>query len=88
MIQNGNLPMAKDDEAPDWAKREIAEAVRILREDGLHIHKTYEQYMASKDQDKTDPEPTETDTEGQPPPAKDNPTDPPAKKSLWWGERK
>jgi hypothetical protein len=73
-------------EAPDWAKAEIAEAIRILKDDGLHIHKTYKSFMSSQTED--DDKTTETqDTEGQPPPAKEKAADKPAKSSLWWGNR-
>lgn len=79
--------MAKDDEAPDWAKAEIAAAVEILKSDGLHIHKTYEQFMAGKDQPPTEPKSEDKDTEGQPPPVTDTPTETSKKKSFWWGDR-
>jgi hypothetical protein len=80
------------DEAPDWAKAEIAEAVRILREDGVHIHKTYAQFQASlgdKSGDKgtgTETESEETETEGNPPPGGAK-NEPPKRKGLWWSDR-
>lgn len=80
--------MAKEnEEAPDWAKAEIAAAVEILKSDGLHIHRTYKTFMDSQGTDNGETPPKDEPTEGQPPPAKDNPTDPPKKKSVWWGER-
>jgi hypothetical protein len=84
MTQDGNKEMGNAEETPDWAKAEITAAVEILKSDGLHIHKTYEQFMAGKEQTPPKDEPTE----GQPPPAKDNPTPTPEKKSVWWGDRK
>lgn len=73
-------------EAPDWAKAEIAEAIRILKDDGLHIHKTYKSFMSSQTED--DDKTTETqDTEGQPPPVTDTPTETRKNKSFWWGDR-
>lgn len=73
----------------DAARAEIAEAVRILREDGVHIHKTYAEFQKSLET-KTDPPQPPEDTEGKPPPAKEPPAEPPAepgKRSLWWGDR-
>lgn len=35
-------------ELSDEAKAEIKEAIRILKEDGVHIHKTYKAFMASQ----------------------------------------
>lgn len=87
--------MENEDEAPDWAKNEIKEAIRILKEDGLHIHRTYNAFMASKTETKDDSkDSTDADTskdstndsEGNPPPngAKNTP---PRRKSVWWGDR-
>jgi hypothetical protein len=87
MIRNGNRPMANDSGAPDWAKAEIAEAIRILKEDGLHIHRTYDAFMKTKEAPTDPPKSEDDDTEGKPPPAKDAPTDKPGRKSLWWGDR-
>jgi hypothetical protein len=76
--------MGTTEETPDWAKAEIAEAIRILREDGLGIHRTYKQFMDSQN----DPPKDETEeTEGKPPPAKDTPTEPVKKKGAWWSDR-
>jgi len=73
------------------AKAELAAAVKILREDGVHIHKTYAQFLKAQQSDTpetTDKEPTvNTPVEGGPPPVKEEPTDKPKKKSLWWGEQ-
>lgn len=74
----------------DEAKAEIADAIRILREDGVHIHKSYAAFLKSQE-GKTDPPkndpPKDPSTEGEPPPVKDQKTDPPAKKGIWWGDR-
>jgi hypothetical protein len=73
----------------DAAKAEIAEAVRILREDGVHIHKSYAAFK--KSQEETPP--TDAPTEGTPPPdppkdpKADETPEPPKKKSAWWGDR-
>lgn len=78
------------DDAPGWAKTEIAEAVKILKSDGVHIHRTYAAFQASltegKDKSETE-ETTETETEGTPPPTKDDKNEPPKRGSLWWGDR-
>jgi hypothetical protein len=86
-------------ETPDWAKKEVQEAVRILKSDGIHIHKTYDAFMASK---KVNSE-AETgeklaeggeklsgdNPEGNPPPEKkeDEKNEKPKKKGMWWGDR-
>lgn len=74
-------------ELSDDAKQELAEVARILREDGVHIHKSYSAFLKSQT---TKDEPTDSKpTEGGPPPPKEDKTDdaPPPKKSLWWGAR-
>lgn len=76
------------EEAPEWAKREIAEAVRILKEDGAHIHRTYAAFMASQTQESTDNTDGGDDTEGKAPPVKKTgKTEPPVKKGVWWAGR-
>lgn len=70
------------------AQDEIAAAVRILREDGVHIHKTYAQFQESlKNPPKVEEPPEDEPGEGDPPPKKDkkNEPEPPVKKSMWWG---
>jgi hypothetical protein len=76
--------MAKenDDEAPAWLKKQIKEAVDILRSDGMHIHKTYADFQKSLGEEKETPP-----KDGDPPPAKDEPTEKPVKKGMWWGAR-
>jgi hypothetical protein len=80
----------------DEAKAEIKSAIDILKSDGIHIHKTYKQFMASQENPPTDPKNPPADpknppkTEGNPPPPKpgDPPTDPtPKKAGLWWGTK-
>jgi hypothetical protein len=75
------------DPTEDAIKSEIAAAVKILREDGVHIHKTYAQFQATLDK-KEPPNPTDPPDpkEGDPPPPGD-PKDPPKKKGIWWGDR-
>jgi hypothetical protein len=82
--------MAASDEAPDWAKAEIADAIRILKEDGLHIHKTFAAFQATLtnkgDGKSTETTTEETETEGNPPPTGAG-NSPPKRKGVWWGER-
>lgn len=73
------------------AQDEIRAAVEILKSDGIHIHKTYAAFQKSltngNQGNPTDPSTDPPDTTGQPPPVKDQATDPPKKCSLWWGDR-
>ena len=76
-------------ELSDEAKAEIAAAVKILREDGVHIHKSYAAFQKSlgdKPEDKPQDKPEDKPTEGEPPPPKPEPTEKPKKKGLWWGD--
>ena len=79
-------------ELSDEAKAEIAAAVKILREDGVHIHKSYVAFQKSLGEkaedkpDKSEDKPEDKPTEGQPPPAKEEPVEKPKKKGLWWGD--
>ena len=77
-------------ELSDEAKAEIAAAVKILREDGVHIHKSYAAFQKSlgdKPEDKPQDKPVEDKpTESEPPPPKPEPTEKPKKKGLWWGD--
>ena len=88
--------MSDDEKAPDWAKNEVKEAIRILKEDGMHIHRTYKAFMDSEAGKKVDKAAEtgeklsgeESDTTGQPPPEKpEEKQEKPKKKSLWWGDR-
>lgn len=76
-------------ELSDEAKAEIKEAIRILKEDGVHIHKTYKAFMDSQKQG--NPPADDKNTEGKPPPEKTPPEGdegkPPKKAGLWWGSR-
>lgn len=69
------------------AQEEIAAAVKILREDGVHIHKTYAQFQEGLKNPPKEDEPPKPPKpgEGDPPPENDPPVDPPKKKSAWWG---
>ena len=77
-------------ELSDEAKAEIAAAVKILREDGVHIHKSYAAFQKSlgdKPEGKPEVKPVEDKpTEGEPPPPKPEPVEKPKKKGLWWGD--
>jgi hypothetical protein len=89
--------MSDSDEAPDWAKKEVQEAIRILKEDGVHIHKTYKAFLDSQHTENeaaTGEKLSETgeklsgDTEGSPPPEKqEEKQEKPKKKGMWWGDR-
>lgn len=79
----------------DEAKAEIQAAVKILRDDGVHIHKSYAAFQKSQEENKDKPEdkpdksqdkPEDKPTEGEPPPPKPEPTEKPKKKGLWWGD--
>ena len=75
-------------ELSDAAKEEIAAAVKILREDGVHIHRTYKKFMAEVDKIPTGEEnPEDKPKDGDPPPPKDDKNEPPKKADLWWGGR-
>jgi hypothetical protein len=87
----------------DEAKAEIQAAVKILREDGIHIHKTYDRYLKSRvDKDaetggkaadaidpakKNDPPADPANPTPPPPPENPEPNEPPKKKGLWWGDK-
>ena len=74
----------------DEAKAEIAAAIKILRDDGVHIHKSYAAFVKSQgqtDPPKTDPPKDPPSIEGNPPPVKDEKTEKPEKKGIWWGDR-
>lgn len=73
--------MTGEDPTEDMIRREIAEAARILREDGFHVRRHIMEALAAKAPE-TEPAPTE----GDPPPPKPKPA-PPVRKSLWWGDR-
>jgi hypothetical protein len=75
-----------DDPTEEMVKKEISEAVRILREDGIHISKTisglFEKFQG-KPADPPAPEPGA----GDPPPPKPEPGEPVKKSGIWWGNR-
>ncbi|HEY6020410.1 MAG TPA: hypothetical protein VIY48_11015 [Candidatus Paceibacterota bacterium] len=55
-------------ELTEEAKAELREAMRIAREDGIHIHRTYAAFLKSQEQA---PPADDKPTEGQPPPVKE-----------------
>ena len=71
--------------AKEWTDEEvqalIRESVNIVKEDREREHytKLHEKYGKQ--------EPPKDPGEGDPPPPKDPPADPPVKRSLWWGDR-
>lgn len=77
----------EDEEAPEWAKREIAAAVEILKSDGVHIHRTYKSFMDSQQQETPEPDKDKGKGKGQAPPVKETTSEVPAKRSMWWGSR-
>lgn len=75
-----------EDPTEEMVKKEIADAVKILREDGVHISKTIGG-LFDKLQGKNEPPAPEPPGEGNPPPKKDTPAEPPKKSGIWWGNR-
>lgn len=72
-------------EEPDY-KAELAEAVRIAREDRMYAKLHSLEGAAPTDPPVTDDPPKAP--EGGPPPPKPEPNDPPkAKKGGWWGDQ-
>lgn len=67
------------------AKAELAAAVKILKDDGVHVHKMLGKFGnadPAKDSLKK-----EEPKEGEPPPVKDKEDTPePKKRHAWWGE--
>ena len=80
--------MTNKDDAPEWAKREIGEAIRILREDGIHIHKTYAKFLKANTEPPKDDDNPPAPKDGDPPPPKEEPGEDSTKRpGLWWGAR-
>lgn len=77
------------DPTEETIRKEIADAVRILRDDGVHIHRSYTKFKESLGGDPPVDPPAIDPPEGGPPPPKPPATDPPktTKKGIWWGER-
>jgi hypothetical protein len=75
-------------ELTDEAKAEIAAAIKILRDDGIHIHKTYAGFLKSQNDKPGDDKEPES-VEGGPPPVKETKNEPPKpeKMGLWWRDR-
>jgi hypothetical protein len=90
-------------ELSDEAKAEIQAAARILRDDGVHVHKTYKRFLASQETPPADPKTPPADPKTPPadpktppagspapPPAKDpvvSPVEPGKKGDWWWGTK-
>jgi hypothetical protein len=73
-------------ELSEEAKAEIAAAVRILRDDGVHIHKSYPAFAkAQADKDTAD---KNAPTDGKPPPVKDNPEIEYDEVATLWGTKR
>lgn len=76
-----------DDEVISVTKKEWDDVIRIMREDGIHIHKTYAAFQKTQQEADTEAAKEEA-TDGKPPPVKDQSvTEPPKKRGLWWGDR-
>lgn len=75
-----------DDALFTVTRKEWKDVIRIAREDGLHIHKTYDAFMAEKNKPPEGEETPPTE-DGAPPPKKAEENEPPKKKGLWWGDR-
>lgn len=85
------------DPTEDMVRKEIVDAVRILRDDGVHVTKAFRKLSKlTADAEKPETpaekpgEKTEEPTEGKPPPAREEkPGEPPApkteKRGVWWG---
>lgn len=73
-----------DDEMFTVTRGEWREAMRIAKEDGIHIHKSYAAFQKSLEPKEGDEKPPE---DGEPPPKKEEENEPPKKKSIWWGDR-
>lgn len=66
---------------------EFREALKIAREDGLHVHKTYARFQASlKTDEPPAPEKDKKSKEGDPPPVKEPPEEKPPR-DFWFGTR-
>jgi hypothetical protein len=68
------------------AKDAIADAIRIARSDGLHVHKTYPAFLAAQEAEKGKTDDGKTD--GKPPPVKETPADEYEEVAGLWGTRK
>lgn len=60
-----------DEGLSEEGRRELQEAIRIARSDGLHIHKTYPAFL--KAQREAEQAEKDKPTDGSPPPVKDKP---------------
>ena len=69
------------------ARDAIADAIRIARSDGLHVHKTYPAFLKAQEAEKGK---TGDDgkTDGKPPPVKDTPADEYEEVATLWGRKK
>jgi hypothetical protein len=73
------------------AKNEIADAIRIARSDGLHVHRTYPAFLAAQEAEKGktgDGKPDDGKTDGKPPPVKETPADEYEEVATLWGTKR
>jgi hypothetical protein len=69
------------------ARDAIADAIRIARSDGLHVHKTYPAFLAAQEAEKGKPA-ADDKTDGKPPPVKEPPADEYEEVATLWGRKK
>lgn len=79
-----------DDPTEEVIKREVAEAARILREDGHSVRLAAIEAKLNKHfPDEPDPGKVDPNAPPEPPDKKEPPADPTGKKkpsSIWWGD--
>ena len=77
-------------------KKELQDAIRILKSDGFHIHRTAEAYAKTREKPADEPKsedpkpedpPKPDKEEGGPPPVKEKAADPPKPRDWWFGSR-
>jgi len=77
----------------DDDKKELQDAIRILKSDGFHIHRTAEAYAKTREKPADEPKPEDPKPEdskpadkeeGGPPPVKDKTAEPPKVSRDWW----
>ena len=81
--------MSDEYELSEAAREQIAEAVKILRDDGVHVHKTYARFQASLGKPEGEPgdDGNSEPGEGDPPPVKDVKPEPKVEIGLWGKKR-
>jgi hypothetical protein len=76
-------------ELSEEAKAEIRDAIRILKEDGVHVHKTYPAFLkAQKDAEEAEKNKPPETGDGKPPPVKEKPAPEYDEVVGLWGTRR